>query len=149
MLVSSLWCKSTRLLMWQLSLCSPQPVELGQVETWGLQRGYQGHHHSSPTVWMAPLKPSCVPCLLAIPVQALCLLSLRRRRTWWHLSWQQLSDWPINYTEWLTPSATPILFFISASGLANHLLTQCVPLPPPMVPKPTRLPITCLIACSA
>lgn len=35
------------------------------------------------------------------------------RRTWWHLSWQQLSASPINYTNWLTP-------FYSASGNFYH-----------------------------
>ncbi len=46
-------------------------------------------------------------------------LSGEERRTRWHLSWQQLSVSPINYTGWLTPSPTLIRAFIHPLGIST------------------------------
>lgn len=70
------------------------------------------HHLSSlwlpdPSRFSLPVSPPSSP------------LSGEERRTWWDLSWQQLSVSPINYTNWLTPSPTLIRAFIHPLGIST------------------------------
>lgn len=116
MLVSTHRWKSTRLLS---AITLSVLITVSRIRTrrgWTLQQRCQGlliHHLSSDWPPQNPLvRPACSffpPCLLL-------LAALAVQRTWWHLSWQHLSDSPINYTEWLTPCPTLILASILPQG---------------------------------
>lgn len=116
MLVSTHRWKSTRLLN---AITLSVLITVSRIRTgrgWTLRQRCQGlliHHLLSGWPLRNPLvRPACSffpPCLLLLTVLAV-------RRTRWYLSWQQLSDSPINYTEWLTPCPTLILASILPQG---------------------------------
>lgn len=109
----------TRLLSAFNPVCVPHSVREHEQDRSELVSDVKvsGPLHSSPVDPLTPPGPShFTPLVPFFPVSSLSPHAWGRvaaRRTWWHLSWQQLSASPINYMNWLTP-------FYSASGNFYH-----------------------------